>query len=432
MAVVLTPVLAKVGAHCPEVTHFTFADDRTLRAVSLQALNGALALWDQFSRITGMERNTRKDQLWPMTEAAEDHLSLVQAPHTPEGKVLGAFISRCGITSAKECKKVDEAIRMAKRTARLPRGAGPKVRETVSNVMVAAMASYGTVTSGVLPPAPLCQAYARAFRDARLGRSNAGGRDSRDLMCAISWGPNSDLCCAMTLRAIRTAARWARVALSQGRHPCPAQDSKPVKALQSCLHKFGWRIAGDKWVTPSGDDFCRLTDCDKLPSLLHQVRTSWRKVRFGRWLGAKRRDAQMAAQAGIGYRSKQFEEVHKLAKGRSTDEVAVMAGGFSTDATCGVLISQCDDCGQAVVPSVHHIFWQCPAYAHLRVHFRAGCPACPLAARLGWSLVEPYCSLLKREKVGLIRQLGLIRGLANDRRFQRWTSHCRRSVQRQT
>ena len=58
--------------------------------------NQGLVMQQTRDVITGMQRNTAKDQLWPMSEEAKTALRDGNVPHSDDGKVLGAIVSRGG------------------------------------------------------------------------------------------------------------------------------------------------------------------------------------------------------------------------------------------------------------------------------------------------------------------------------------------------
>ena len=93
MAIILTPVIAKLEVACPDVKQFAFADDRSMRAKSLEALHNCLQKWETFSGVTDITRNVSKDQLWPMSRAAAAHMDTCGVSYAKEGQVLGVYLS---------------------------------------------------------------------------------------------------------------------------------------------------------------------------------------------------------------------------------------------------------------------------------------------------------------------------------------------------
>ena len=148
------------------------------------------------------------------------------------------------------------------------------------------------------------------------------------------------------------------------------------------------------------------------------------KERVDIWLASKRRDALIAGARNLAYRQGLVEKAHKVCLKADADGSAVMCGGFATDATCGVSIEVCGDCGELVIPTVDHLLWDCHVFSHLRKMKR---PCCPVMARLGWSTDDSFSRVPLKDAVALVSQMGAIRALANSRRFQRWGATARQN-----
>jgi hypothetical protein len=139
---------------------------------------------------------------------------------------------------------------------------------------------------------------------------------------------------------------------------------------------------------------------------LHAVRDAWRKRHFEQWLTRTTKgNAGVARGQGLQYNKAILDNVKAVVAKLSEHDRAVAVGGMTTEATTDEPAAYCNDCRSAVVPSVDHVLWHCPAYAHLR---GVTPPGSALARCLGWdanTAGEPRALLAARlEQMGRIRE----------------------------
>ena len=117
-------------------------------------------------------------------------------------------------------------------------------------------------------------------------------------------------------------------------------------------------------------------------------------------IGSQRIDARLARDQGIRFSDDLLASLRKSASEANGHEVAILAGGFQTDAHwCSIqddlkgIRDFCHDCSQNVTPSTRHVLWECPTWNQFRQN---GEPTCPFLATMAWSNVGVDHSLVQQ------------------------------------
>jgi hypothetical protein len=299
------------------------------------------------------------------------------------------------------------------------------MRRKVAAAVGTSTAVWGQAVGGKTVPAPQAAAFGHGFARAVLGaRGDNATRPSRALRVAFVWGPPAHLGVSVATRLAGAMARWRAWRQRLGLDCWVSRDAPPARALCRMLERFGWkhraRVPFGTWDHAGlGWQGVRLVDQrlgEEKGLVSHWIRESWRRERFGWWMAQKkRRDSVMARAEGLHYTPELGEGLKALAAA-CPDAWArgVMVGGFSTEAlfqACrdggGRARRWCTCCGQAVVPSVHHVAWRCEAFAGARSEPEPG-NGRNLAGRMGWDqrleLPEERALALRR-----LRQMAEVR-----------------------
>ena len=217
------------------------------------------------------------------------------------------------------------------------------------------------------------------------GWHHKGGHDSRQLWSILQAGHTSDLTFFACMKFASALHKWIH------NHPdfslIPRRPS--VAAFAKGLKRFGsqWHDQGHITFHHGTWDVTQPVAFGQ--QYAHLLRESWRKWQFQSWIGSSRIDAKLARDQGIRFSDDLLTSLRKSASEANGHEVAILAGGFQTDAHwCSLQDDRkgirdfCHDCAQHVTPSTSHVLWDCPKWNDFR-QIRA--PVCPFLARMAWS-----------------------------------------------
>ena len=145
-----------------------------------------------------------------------------------------------------------------------------------------------------------------------------------------------------------------------------------------------------------------------LPRLQHIFRQHWRTMNFTTWLNSSRRDAAIARSVNLQVTDMLISKLREQARDLSAWETTIMCGGMWAEAHCKPSERPhiCPQCEERMIPSVHHILWECSMWSHLRL---LPCPTNDLTSRLGWNQhgaclpILRQCGNIRREHVKLRR-----------------------------
>ena len=145
-----------------------------------------------------------------------------------------------------------------------------------------------------------------------------------------------------------------------------------------------------------------------LPRLQHNFRQHWRTMNFTTRLNSSRRDAAIARSVNLQVTDILINKLREQARDLSAWETTIMCGGMWAEAHCKPSDRQriFPQCEERMIPSVHHILWECSMWSHLRL---LPCPTNDLTSRLGWNQhgarlpILRQCGNIRREHVKLRR-----------------------------
>ena len=159
--------------------------------------------------------------------------------------------------------------------------------------------------------------------------------------------------------------------------------------LADQLEPLGWTATTSGFQNEGQQ--CELgAPIETVDARLHDLRTSWRQLRFNQWLSKDRIDSTVATDNNLTISADRLEGLRKDLRGVSAHAMAVACGGMMTPAlnferlqACQPPIASCPYCGANEIPGCLHVLWECSAFDDLR---SLPAPACPPAKRLGWNL----------------------------------------------
>eukprot|EP00438_Fugacium_kawagutii_P015407 Skav211235 [mRNA] locus=scaffold180:154791:155543:- [translate_table: standard] len=223
----------------------------------------------------------------------------------------------------------------------------------------------------------------------------------------------SDLRFVITTRLLNTISRWLVFRrFSQARlDVIKPYVSSLLRAASEQLRVWGLQASGwGVWRDDQNHEFRFSMSKVSRDAAMHFIRHGWRKSKIRSWLATKRNDADAARSVGLGeaITNELIDKLRALFKrAEGPHERAIILGSMRTSATVfwGATHpedSGCPDCLNASChPTLYHVLWECPAYAHLR---RLPPPPCALGQRLGWSP-----SISRADSQRLISQMAAIR-----------------------
>ena len=163
------------------------------------------------------------------------------------------------------------------------------------------------------------------------------------------------------------------------------------RTWQQCVNrqlaKLGWNIEAPWiWQHPT----CGRLDMqngDNFDANMHQFRESWRRSLYAKWIRTERRELSHLDAENLVYNQRRIDSVRRTYKKGDAHVRAVLTAGAVSDAFYDVMLHQepenfCNHCRTEVVPTWHHVCWECEAFAD----GRPDVPADPLQLRLGWNV----------------------------------------------
>lgn len=179
------------------------------------------------------------------------------------------------------------------------------------------------------------------------------------------------------------------------RHPRAWPRRSPngswLGSVRAWLADLGWQETGP-WLWhhpnlgPQGFNIswtARLTQ-PEIDRENHQLRESWRRQLFAKFLASARRDA--AAVQGSSYSERRVANVRKVFSEQDAHGKGVMLGGVVSDARLDRMrreeIQPCQWCEEGAIPSWSHAAWTCAGFESTRPSL----PSDHLQKVLGWPL----------------------------------------------
>ena len=126
---------------------------------------------------------------------------------------------------------------------------------------------------------------------------------------------------------------------------------------------------------------------DNFDANLHQFLESWRRSLYAKWIRTERRELSHLDAENLVYNQRRIDSVRRTYKKGDAYVRAVLTAGAVSDAFYDVMLHQelenfCNHCRTEVVPTWHHVCWECEAFADGRPNV----PADPLQLCLGWNV----------------------------------------------
>jgi hypothetical protein len=397
-----------------DVVNYIYLDDRTVAARTLPALLAALQQWDEFSQTSGLKEHAGKRQVWGRTQAATEALQQHGIAITDEPEMLGATaVPGPRALSERELGRKRKVEAKAHKIARLPSATAVRARIAASCLTPAQV--WGTLSSGRGIRKSEAEHFAKTFRQAVVGHRQRASRASADLWKIFVGGHQVDLIQCAVSRTWSALRRWA---VTAGTTIQQSFASSVFTAFVAGLRSLQWRpTTPDRasW-THEGGLALRLTDVSvgALSKGQHDLRDAWRLDRLRAWAATDRRDATIASMNGTrqfpdvgGSFFRDFSRLRTLARQLNAHALAVMCGGFRTDATVDAADrpDRCPHCERPELPCLDHVLWHCASFEGHRVVTNP--PADPMTRRMGWSLYAPTFDIVPFQQ--LIIQMGNIR-----------------------
>ena len=157
-----------------------------------------------------------------------------------------------------------------------------------------------------------------------------------------------------------------------------------------------------------GTCLVHLVSCPDCNTISGNIGVPWRTMNFTTWLNSSRRDAAIAHSVNLQVTDTLINKLREQARDLSAWETTIMCGGIWAEAHCKPSERPhiCPQCEERMIPSVHHILWECSMWSHLRL---LPCPTNDLTSRLGWNQhgaclpILRQCGNIRREHVKLPR-----------------------------
>jgi hypothetical protein len=405
LALVLAGPAYKIASRLPTAISTVYLDDRTALFSSLGQLQEYIREWSVFESLGRLRTHEGKTQYWARTPAASRALTRAGLDPKPTLHALGCSLGplRRALT-AKEIKRAQACTAIASRIGLVP--ASWRVKQRLAATLLSAKAVWGSLLSGRPPTQAECQTHYRNCTKAVRGPGLGVGRASPHLRRVFLLGHTADLKFYALSRLLGAVARWRRFRSAA----CPSGWSPDTQALaNSCLSGFGWAArrygVGPLRRAPDVLPFRFDSPIRDRSKALHDLRQAWRLSQVRAWVRTDRRDAAAARTAPA--LSLPVIDAARTASGHLNGwAVAVMTGNAAAaavDFDSRSVLQSCPHCGLEVVPCLEHVFWSCPAFAHLRIAFPAP-PPHPLLRRLGWGALGTTSKTL----ISLLEQLGRI------------------------
>ena len=388
-----------------------YMDDRSATFTDLDALRHFMSSWQRVENMLRLKTNHAKSQFWGRTPEALTAMVQAGFQASDTMQVLGATLGGEGRElSQLESQRQAAAAQKSRRISLLP--VGLKLKNRLAATVLTPMAGWGQGICGRFPSQSECKSFFECYNLSTKTPKFPKGRACPELKKIFGFGHTSDLSFYSLQRTLRASFLWHRFRSKTG---VQVQWSPTfARALADQLQPLGWT------ATTSGfQEGMRRCDfgapMNVVDARLHDLRMSWRQLRFTKWLSKSRIDSKVAKDNNLVLNLDQLDGLRKSLRDVSAHELAVACGGMMTPALDFQRlrarlppIDVCPYCGALEIPGVLHIFWHCSAFAEARV---LPPPECPLAKRLGWDL---HGSLNK----ALLRQMGQIRQLEAQKRLR--------------
>ena len=132
------------------------------------------------------------------------------------------------------------------------------------------------------------------------------------------------------------------------------------------------------------------------------------ETNFTTWLNSSRRDSAIARSVNLQVTDMLINKLREQARDLSAWETTIMCGGMWAETHCKPSERPhiCPHCEERMIPSIHHILWECSMWSHLRL---LPCPTNDLTSRLGWNQhgaclpILRQCGSIRSEHVKLRR-----------------------------
>ena len=275
--------------------------------------------------------------------------------------------------------------------------------------VLAPAAAWGHIINGRSPSQRERTEFLTKFSNAVYG-TEIVGIPSTQLKQVLVLGHCSDLLFYMTQKIATALHKW------KASHAVPLRSESPVlAALRRALKVLQCENIRPGVFSHGHGEWNCSSPLGFLPKLQHNFRQHWRTTLFNTWLSSSRRDASRARSVNLLVNDKLIDKLRAQVRGLNGWESTIMCGGMWSEAH--VPISErpkiCPQCNEQVVPSVDHIFWECPMWNCPRLLPR---PRNELTSRLGWNQngvcfpILKQCGDIRREHVKLRRSKRSARG----------------------
>ena len=349
-----------------------FLDDRILIGSSVQQVLRGFRLWKQWSRRLGFVENESK--IVALAQNGFQRHAFIRGgfhEHQVQSqiRILGVdfLAATCVDQGNAGSARIDESLKFAQRLARVPLPLN--VRTNLFRTRIIPKVSWGWL-----------------FRDFRIQDLNRifkvfrkiayihrmASRDLRVLLEGHAFCPRF-VAFGASLKALKTA-------VSLGLCRIGSWPERVNKVLQ----EFGWTRPDPLCWWHASEGSIHLVS-DNIDQIMHKVRNSWRRLRWNSFLNKGRRDSAILGH--FGFNISRYKLAAKAFQVGDNHVRAVLTGAANSSALYQVVLDGhtkvgCDWCHRSdVVPSWHHLGWECPFFADTR-------PACGgfdlLQRRLGW------------------------------------------------
>ena len=369
LALLLSLPAQQVEREVPEAATLLFADDRTVIAQSLGALQRAKDSWTNLETVSRLRTQETKSRRFARTKTALSECEEAGIACDAAAPMLGVSVGCDQRDPSREEVEREEATKhLATRLSFLPLSL--RFKAFLASTTLACKASWGAVLSGRCLSSAEKQRFGFAFRLAVKGQGvGPADRSSRPLQRVLVLGHCCNLGLLGVQKTLGALARWTRLSRGLGKDPtrCDLAGSQVGQALVSELRALGWGAVRNEWGAFCSADaahYWRLEDpLQSQKRAGHFLRTSWRVAQFNGWLAhPSRRDAQVARAVGVQVTPDLVERVRKVSALQDGHGLSVMCGGFSTDARwspAGPIRDSCRDCLGPQCPAIEHVGWHC-------------------------------------------------------------------------
>eukprot|EP00435_Cladocopium_sp_Y103_P053304 s1078_g17.t1 len=365
------------------VSQSVFLDDRVLVAPTVRQLLQARRLWSRWSTRLGLQENL--DKVVALAQNCRQRWALEKqgfkiSQISSEIRILGIdYVSSGKDGGCTSHSRVSAALKLADKLCSAP--IPVDVKRDLFRTRVVPLASWGWWLHDF--PQKLTNKLFASFRRVAC----VHGMCSRDLR--------------VLLEGHRQCPWFMSLAGSMVSFLQAKQAGLPVAGcwasrIHRALNDLGWSLGNNGLWSHPQEGIMRLHQTNK-ETILHQLRASWRRVRWNAFLHKKRRDSRQFLAEQFPFDAIRYKRASMdFASGDGHDR-AVLTGAALSNCVYQVMLDGvthpgCVFCGnEEAYPSWHHLCWFCPRFAATRPSDFSNFDL--LQLRLGWRACSTSKSL---------------------------------------